>query len=286
MSSLPDPPDFRIFGICRNAPKQAASQDLDRVTIGVLTVSGTEIDLFYLIDQLFQLLRTAALDLFHQLQLHINGNKKRLIQHLLPGKLIRKHRHTDPTVTGKFTDSGSDLILSGNLQRFLHRRTDTRITLDFQTTVKFIVHLFQRFFQFFCRKFFFALDQKHHGKLTDRVTPALPDDILFQELIEDRAESFPAHIAASAKGIFKFHIHYIVKTLFQRKSCLFRTGFQLFFRIIAAIEHFSKKIFPEYAFLLFHRVLQLIHLRQEAVKAAPELKMLLLDRFSLKKPVF
>ena len=132
------------------------------MAIGVLAVSGPEIDAFDLLDELFQLFYTAALDLFHQFELHIDGHKEGLIQRLLPRKLSRQHRNADSPVSRKLTDPRCDLILPCNLQRLPHRRADTGIALDLQTAVKLIVHLFQRFLKFHCRKLLLAPDQQHH----------------------------------------------------------------------------------------------------------------------------
>ena len=81
------------------------------------------------------------------------------------------------------------------------------------------------------------------------------------------------------------HIYHIIEALFQWKACFLRLRLQLFFGIIASIEHFSKKAFLKQRLLLLHRILQLLHLRQKAVKAAPELKLLFLNRPALHNPL-
>ena len=149
-----EPQTRKLFKVCamRHIPIFTFINKMDRESR----------DPFDLLDELFQLLCTAALDLFHQFELHIDGHKEGLIQRLLPRKLSREHRNTDSPVSGELSDPRCDLILSRNLQRLSHRRADTGIALDLQTAVKLIVHLFQRFLKFHCRKLLLAPDQQHH----------------------------------------------------------------------------------------------------------------------------
>lgn len=132
---------------------------------------------------------------------------------LLFRKFSRKNRNADSMVTRKLTDSGGNLILSGNFQRTACRMTDSHITLNFTPAVKLVIHFFQNHFQLFSRYFLLILNKKYTGKFACLISPIIPWKKSFQKFTQNLVKFFFRTFYSCTERILIFQIYHIIEAV-------------------------------------------------------------------------